>query len=354
MSKAHIRLYSYQNILTQNIIFGQTTRSTRDGLILHIIDNEGKHGTGDIAPLVFFSNETLPQAEAEIRMVMEAFANSFELETMVAVYLEKQSTLSPSVQFGIESALNCIRHQKENPGEILFTNAAINALIQNDSMDLNRLIEDGYSSFKIKVGQLSIQEEISRINAMTSTHLPPKSIRLDANQAWSFDDACIFWDGLKNREVIEYIEEPLQNPSLLKKLYLKTNMPIALDESLREKDWSRLPFFQGIDAIVYKPTLMGGKSTLLRLMSHYELISPKFVLSSSYESGIGLMNIARMNLKLLNNANPMGIDTYRYLQTDILNESLLINKGRLEAILTPSHQRFFNKNKMNLLHAVHA
>ena len=64
------------------------------------------------------------------------------------------------------------------------------------------------------------------------THLDHHiSLRLDANRAWTLDEALEFASGIKGIK-IEYCEESLKNPEQLDSFLEKSDLPIALDETL--------------------------------------------------------------------------------------------------------------------------
>ena len=94
----------------------------------------------------------------------------------------------------------------------------VNALLTSDLDDLKTLAEQlneaNYKAVKMKVGVKSIEEEIKRI-LILKTHLKQNiSLRLDANRAWTLDEALEFASGIKGIK-IEYCEEPLKNPEQL-------------------------------------------------------------------------------------------------------------------------------------------
>lgn len=236
---------------------------SRKGLILQWND-----GWGEIAPLPGFSKETLEEAREEILSLLPDLKNA--------------KPKLPSVRFGIESA--------SKPFSIEPINIPLCAL--------NRA--DGFSTAKFKVGHLSLEDAI----ALAKRHLHLR-LRLDFNRKWPLEKALAFTKHFKPDD-FDYLEDPVED---LQRFSEMTNFPIAVDSAA----WQGIP---SLKAVVIKPTVVGY---IPKLPAHVQLI-----LSSSYESGIGLLNIARLaqELKL---DNPMGLDTV--WQDDILNSPIRCSDG---------------------------
>lgn len=77
----------------------------------------------------------------------------------------------------------------------------------------------GYRTFKLKVG-FDAEGDLSGLDAQLTAARLGESFAVDANQAWSFDGAAAFLDGLGERP-LEWLEEP---------------MPVFAQQS----DWGRL------------------------------------------------------------------------------------------------------------------
>lgn len=236
---------------------------TREGLILQLDE-----GFGEIAPLPGFSKETLAEARTEIAQWMR---NGLE------------PTL-PSVRWGIECA-------KQPLKSVHLPLCALGA-------------KEGFTTVKLKLGRLPLQEAIS----LTKKHMRQFHLRLDCNRAWNLAQALEFASHFKIAD-FDYLEEPVQTFEELVQFSNKTGFPIAVDESIH-CDWSRIPTLK---AVVVKPMVVGG---IPHIPPHLDL-----VLSSSYESGLGLLHIANRATKAL----PIGLDTV--LPDDILHQPIRCASG---------------------------
>ena len=236
----------------------------RQGLIV-----EWDGNFGEIAPFPNFSSETLDEAKKEALLWLR----------------NNTPPTLPSVRFGIACAKRPLRSLR---------------------LPLASLgMKAGFSTVKLKIGHLSAREAISYVKE----HLGKAHLRLDCNRKWSLEESLFFADHFQ-RDDFAYLEEPVE-PSSLVAFSQITHFPIALDESIH-RDWATIP---SLKAIVVKPTIIGS---LPQVPSRYDL-----VLSSSYESGLGLLHIA----SLAEMGIPVGLDTYSALKEDLLIEPIRCSQG---------------------------
>jgi o-succinylbenzoate synthase len=179
------------------------------------------------------------------------------------------------------------------------------------------LLQEGVRHIKLKCKGLSLDEAASITQKLSKEGF---SIRIDWNRSLSLSDALAFAKQCPC-ESIDFFEEPLKNSRELADF----PFPIALDESLREENYEPLVALPQVKALVIKPTMNGG-------LKHWQRFGKPIVLSSSFESGIGIVQIlllaAHHQITL-----PLGIDTYRLLKEDLLEEPLVFKEG---AVYLPS------------------
>jgi O-succinylbenzoate synthase len=192
-------------------------------------------------------------------------------------------------------------------------------------------------SFKLKVGRGTVEEDVQNARALRGRIGPRASLRLDANRAWDERQGKRFAHAVEDLDV-EYIEEPLKDPGGLRAFSQSTGMPVAADESLADDpapDWREWSFLR---AVVMKPTLLGGiASTLVRIAAARGAgIMP--VMSSSFESAVGLRHLALLALTADLGSIAHGLDTGRWFEQDLLEEALATTGGCIQrdALLAPS------------------
>lgn len=119
--------------------------------------------------------------------------------------------------------------------------------------------QQGAHTLKVKVGK-EPDQDIARIAAIRATIGPEISIRIDANQGWSFEEA---WIALKGMEPygLEFCEQPMRahDDGLVADLRKLVDVPLMADESCYSVyDVSRLAKMGGYDYINIKLAKSGG------------------------------------------------------------------------------------------------
>lgn len=259
-------------------------------------------GWGEIAPLPGRSLETLEDCLEKIRK-QEATILSFDWTTLNV--LEKIPTLDlpPAASFGLESALLAITdplgpYQVE--ASALFMGSLADILKQAKEREL-----EGFKSAKLKVNQLTFKEAALAVYELKDRFY----LRIDVNRAWTTQDSLHFFSQFP-LDTFDYVEEPFQDPRDLAHF----THPLGVDESfpndLSLRDLESLPTLK---ALVYKPTIQGGLAYLKPLHEWTQNRNLDLVLSSSFESDLGLAQIASL-ARRLDLKRPLGIGTYHYLQ----------------------------------------
>jgi O-succinylbenzoate synthase len=360
-------VYRYRLPLARPVNLGPQTIAHRDGALLEAtVRRRGATavGWGEIAPLPGFSTCSLhdalaaaehwalasvghdvvkPNAVAESNTASES--NTVAKPDAVSKTVTLQHVRFPNmlppdlpgpVRFGIESALlNAAAHATGASlpsvlGDAPRASVSLNALLdtQGDALQqgLARVRAAGFQTVKLKVGRASVADDVARVRAVIDGLGGAASLRLDANRAWSFDDAARFASSIPTAS-LQYLEEPLADPSRLAAWHAATGCPIALDETAREMDPAALfdayPF---ACAVVVKPTLIGVRATR-SWAEHAAQHNATVVLSSAYESGVGMRMVLALAATLTPRDVPAGLGTYRRLEGDVLAARLPISGG---------------------------
>ena len=276
-----------------------TADKWRQGVIVEIEDEEGFIGHGEAAPLEGFSEETLSDV----------------LDPSVAL-----SSEYPSMQFALDMAhLEILSTKEGKPIRQLLNPQALDFLPVHPLIDSAR--GDGAQGLssnknnlgpvvKLKVGtgrSKSIQEAIDVVNSWSCEGY---MLRVDANRSWTLDEALAFAKGVKGAS-IDYLEEPLKDPALLADFVAQTKMPIALDETLYKNEIESVDL-KTISTFVIKPTLIGALAKLQRLVKVANEHGIQIVISSSFESNLGLRQLTQLAAAWHKEGCPAGLDTARF------------------------------------------
>ena len=344
-------IFQYQLPLNRILHIKNHAINIRTGFLIILADQEGYNGIGEISPLPGLHHENNDHNLEILKICKQNIINreippNFEkLDGGFIEWLE-QYNLSPSVQFGIESAvLNLLADKYNIPLYSLLSNRYhkniyINALLSCHDPHIyekcRKLIARNFQSIKIKVGttpELSlsgIDQEIKIINNINKLIKKKCYLRLDANQAWDLEQAVYFINSI-DRENIEYIEEPLKNPAKHEELYNKTKISIALDESLLKWNFntfqSSLLSMNWVYALILKPSLLGGLDKTMRYIDLSERMNKISVISDTFHSGIGISLLACFAAAKLKRKTAVGLNTYHWLAKDLLKQRLSFNRG---------------------------
>jgi O-succinylbenzoate synthase len=316
----------------------------RSGLIIELTDERGHIGLGEASPLPGLSAEDLTVVESQLLSLRhgpkgsEIPENLEELSGGFERWLD-QYDLAPSVRFGFETAvLNLLADSHLLPLRRLISDRSrdsilINGLLSGSPAEVldkaARLREDGYKAVKLKVGRGPLHEDIQLTREVRRRIGDDVALRLDANRSWSVEDTLIFARGVADCR-IDYIEEPVYNYSMLVSMCNKGGLPlpVAVDESLRELTPESLGPLPNLKAIVLKPTLLGFERSMQFGRKATSIgITP--VVSSAFETGLGLTALAELAACLNTTDVPVGLDTLDWFIKDLLARPLQIERGKL-------------------------
>jgi o-succinylbenzoate synthase len=304
--------------------------------------DDGYSGWGDVAPLPGFSKETVEDAVEQLTQIRRNLIESElppepeALNGALGEWLPPHAAAS-SVLCGIEMAvLNLMAESRRTSLAGLLSERApesvrLNGLItgEDDVTEIvRRLKREGYRAVKLKVGRRPLAEDIRRTQDAFHELGGDTALRLDANRSWTMEDALSF-----AREIADctpaYIEEPLADPSDLEAFAATAGLPVALDETLVGTTPSRLADYSYAAAVVLKPTLLGGFGRTVRLAREARSRGMQVVISSSFESSVGIAALAQLAAAFDTFNTPAGLDTLGFFESDLLIEPIDIAHGRI-------------------------
>ena len=310
------RLWRYALPLARPLTTG--ARGLRRGLIVEVRDQDGATGLGEAAPLPGLHRADLDAAEREL----------------LAFLRQRQEPPSAVARFAVEGALLDLTAARlgRRPAQVLAEHPAaeapLNGLIDaahDPARRARELARDGYLAAKLKVGRRPMRDEIAAVRAARDA-APDLALRLDANQAWTLDEACRFCEALGDVD-LEYIEEPLRQPALLGALHERTGVGIGLDESLAAEAPCVLP--EGARALIIKPTVAGGLSGALKLIDLARQRGLLPVISATFETSVGLRLMAELACAIGPGLPAQGLGTGAWLAGDVLDPPLQIAEAAI-------------------------
>ena len=341
-------IFQYRLPLLKSIAIHGKTLKLRKGFIIKLTNEHGISGFGEIAPLPVLSKENLKMAQKQILSLRKVLIDSTipkgvtKLSGKFELWL-KRYRLSSSVRCGIEMAvLNLLGNTKQTPfcrlvNPLSLQNISINGLLEGTEtkvlQEARGMIKHGFRSIKLKVGNTSVDEDIEKVNTLKKIIHRHARLRLDANQNWALSTAIIFGKKI-GTSTIEYIEEPLYNSSQITKFFTQTKLPVALDENLNlytpREIGRRIRKLKGVKAIIIKPTLLGGFERSMQFIRAAKKLKIQTVISSSFESGIGLIALANFAACVSAPHISAGLDTIKWFKEDLLADNRILKQPNLK------------------------
>lgn len=320
--------------------------AVRRGFLIRMVAETGHAAYGDVAPLPGLSEESLDAALAQLDAVAPHFAAGAPCPDTpgdVLTMLAAMPCLYPSVRFGLETAaMNLLSatsgvdwtralHLPRQPR--IRVNALIAGLDDAGLEAARQALAAGYHCLKIKVGAGNPDDEGRAVAAWRAMLGNAFSIRLDANRAWSLDEALRVAD-LARGARIEYLEEPVRAVTDLAAFRARSAIPLALDESLGElgaEGAARL----GAVAWIIKPSLRGGIAASLALAQAARRAGAVPVVSSAFETGVGRRAVAQLAALIHEGDCAAGLDTGSWFVTDVMAAPMAVSDGEIDVDTMP-------------------
>lgn len=146
-----------------------------------------------------------------------------------------------------------------------------------------------YPILKIKLGAQSVREMFGAVRAAT-----PKTVRVDANEAWTPDEALKHIEWMATQGV-ELVEQPLPAADVegAKWLRQRSPLPLVADEALMmASDVPRLA--EGYHGINVKLQKCGGIREALRIIETARACGLKIMLGCMVETSVGIAAAAHL------------------------------------------------------------
>ncbi len=354
MKLKKVTLYKYSLPLIKPLKMKGSRQDCRDGLIVELTDENGAQGFGDAAPFPGLHTETLVDIISEFKTIHPYLSTlDYDDHTEIFSQFDQLNHRSPSLQFAIDWAICDLvsKARKINPARLISSNSNdkifVNALLAGSPSEMleeaEKLKFSNYKTIKMKVAKHAIDEEINLVLKLNNLFEGEKSLRLDANQCWTLKQATAFGKGVQEAN-IEYIEEPCSSPELCANFFNETGLAYAFDETLSQNNFGEIKIFNGLKAIIIKPSLIGRIVDIKKWGDWAKQNNLKIVFSSAFESGIGLRAISHLASALGEKNVAHGLDTFRWLKEDVTIPAFSSESSFIQATKLSFH---LNENRLN-------
>jgi o-succinylbenzoate synthase len=321
MSLVRAEIAAFSLALRAPLNTARGTVTHRHGFLLRIRDEHGLSGLGEASPASWVDGEPLDETERSLR----------ELVRSVGRQRMPDLELSPAARSALDTALLDLEARQEGVAACrrlggsprpIGRAALLGEQTESDfARELAQALAQGFRCFKLKVGA-DPAIDLSRLSRVRREGGAQSVIRLDANRAWSFDQARRALEAFRAFSP-EQVEEPLASsePAALARLRAATSVPIAVDESLRgPEDLETLAGAHSVDGVVLKLARLGGPRPTLALARRANELGLRVVLTDSIDTAIGRAAVLHVASVLPPPIEFVGLAGSRLLASDVAND----------------------------------
>jgi O-succinylbenzoate synthase len=185
----------------------------------------------------------------------------------------------------------------------------------------------GCRTAKVKVAEpgQTLADDVERVEAVRDA-IGSGRVRIDANGAWSVDEAVHALRELTRFE-LEYVEQPCATVEELAAVRRRTDVLVAADESIRRaEDPLLVKKLEAADIAVLKVQPIGGVRACLEIA---EQIGLPVVVSSALETSVGIAAGVALAAALPELPYACGLATVSMFRQEVVAEPLLPADGFL-------------------------
>jgi o-succinylbenzoate synthase len=191
----------------------------------------------------------------------------------------------------------------------------------------------GCATAKVKVAEAgqSLAEDIARVEAVRDALGAGGRVRVDANAAWSLDEATRALTELA-KFGLEYAEQPVASLADMAALRRRVDVRLAADESVRNAaDPLQIAGLEAADIVVLKVQPLGGVRACIEIAATCGL---PVVVSSAIETSVGIAAGIALAAALPELPFACGLGTVSLLDGDVCSHSLLPVDGAMGVALS--------------------
>jgi L-alanine-DL-glutamate epimerase-like enolase superfamily enzyme len=274
---------------------GHGTVTDRELLLVALEAADGLTGYGEAAPLESYDGVSLSDVRAALEACVPVLADYRDAAPIADVLARcAEATVLPQALAAIDLALWDLagRRTREPVWRLLGARqappVAVNWTIaagdrSGAAHEAATARAEGFGTVKVKV---AIGDDAGRLAAVRAFGGPDMAIRIDANGAWSLDEAAVALPALEATG-IELCEEPVSGVEAIRALWAtgQLDYALALDESAADPDAFTRP---AADAICLKIARCGGISGTIETAARARAIGYDVYVASTLDGPLAI------------------------------------------------------------------
>ncbi len=279
--------------LSSPLLSSYGTVSERELVAVAITDTDGVTGYGEAAPLEAYDGVSIERVENALelyRTVLESAAPDMNGARLIDACRRVEDL--PQALAAIDLALWDRAGRRvgrpvaalltDDPAPAVEVNATLTALDRAGvSEQASRAVLEGFTCIKVKVG---VGDDAGRVAAARAATGPEISLRLDANGAWSVEEAVRAIDTLAPAG-LELVEEPTHGLKDVREVRERVSTRVAIDETAAEHG----ALGAGVaDAVCLKISRCGGISGLIAAAALVRASGAEVYLASTLDGPLGV------------------------------------------------------------------
>ncbi len=264
----------------------------RELVLVRIEDRHGSEGFGEAAPLAGYGGPAVEDVLAALERSRDVLRDGDDRDRKELLAACASVMELPEALAAIDLALFDLACRRVGarlyrllggaPGAEVDVNATIASPAPAVAgAEAEQARAAGYGCVKVKVG---IGEDVERVAAVREAVGPQVRVRIDANGAWSVEEALAALHGLAPLG-IELCEEPVHGLDAIGRVAAASPVPIALDETTSAPGAFQRPVCA---ALCLKVARCGGISGLLKRARQARAIGYRIYLASTLDGPLGI------------------------------------------------------------------
>ncbi len=264
----------------------------RELLIVALTDRDGVTGYGEAAPLEVYDGVSIERVRRVLESYRPALARSADMNGAQAIEACRSVEDLPAALAAIDLALWDRAGRRagkpvaallsDDPATRVPVNATLSALDRAGAAEqAARAVQEGFECLKLKVG---VGDDAGRVAATRAAAGPRAKLRLDANGAWSVEEAVTAIDALSPAG-LELVEEPTHGLQAIREVRERVAVRVAIDETAGEPG----ALGAGVaDAVCLKISRCGGIAALLAAATLVRAHGAEVYLASTLDGPLGV------------------------------------------------------------------